>query len=129
MRDPSNWRQFKWKIIYLNVFCENNVILLSKFLRPYMCYCRLWQTKQSWKNFNMTRNKGSQQFSLLKWLKQRYRRVNFFPVKSLALATVLTVGGDGNGRQCIGGCLHQASAREWQRPARVAVSEPLCRGV
>lgn len=77
----------------------------------------------------LTRNKGSQQFSLLKWLKQRYLRVIFFsPIKSLALAMVLTVGGDGNGRQCRGGCLHQASEKSNSDQPLVAVSEPLCQG-
>lgn len=76
-----------------------------------MCYCRLCQTKQSWKNFNI--DQGSQQFALLEVAETKITSGNFFffPIKSLALAMFLTVGGDGNGRQWIGGCLHQASER------------------
>lgn len=73
--------------------------------------------------------RGSQQFALLKWLKQRYLRVIFFfPIKSLALAMFLKVGGDGSGRQWIGGCLHQASEKSNSDQPLVAVSETLCQG-
>lgn len=40
----------------------------------------------------------------------------------------LKVGGDGNGRQWIGGCLHQASEKSNSDQPLVAVSETLCQG-